>query len=104
MSGPAMAAPGDLDPTFSHDGMVTSGSNNGWMFEEPDFSGLALQPNGQIVGAGDAGLFRFNADGTYDGALFDFNEAPSLAAVTVQADGKLLAVGHSNHSYINEKE
>jgi uncharacterized delta-60 repeat protein len=104
MSGPAMAAPGDLDPTFSDDGMVTSGSNNGWMFEEPDFSGLTLQPNGQLVGAGDAGLVRFNSDGTYDGALFDFNEAPSLGAVTVQADGKLLAAGHSNHSYINEKE
>ena len=37
VSGPAMAAPGDLDPSFSDDGMVIGGSNNGWMFEEPDF-------------------------------------------------------------------
>lgn len=104
VSGPAMAAPGDLDPSFSDDGMVIGGSNNGWMFEEPDFSDLAVQSDGKIVVVGDGGLQRYNSDGTYDRAFVDFNEAPSLAAVTVQADGKLLAAGHSNHSYINEKE
>ena len=104
MSGPAMAAPGDLDPSFSDDGMVTAGSNNSSWLEEPDFSGLTIQANGQIVGAGDTGLVRFNSDGTFEGAFVDFQAAPSLAAVTVLADGKLLAAGHSNHSYINEKQ
>ena len=56
VSGPAMAAPGDLDPSFSDDGMVIGGSNNGWMLEEPDFSDLAVQSDGKIVVSGDAGL------------------------------------------------
>ena len=104
VSGPALAAPGDLDPSFSDDGMVIGGSNNGWMFEEPDFSDLAVQSDGKLVVVGDGGLQRYDSDGTYDGAFVDFNEAPSLAAVTVQADGKLLAAGHSSHSYGSAKE
>ena len=66
-----MAAPGDLDPSFSDDGMVIGGSNDGWMFEEPDFSDLAVQPDGKIVVAGDSGLDRFNSDGTYDDSFVD---------------------------------
>src|ERR1051325_1354726 len=70
--------PGDLDTTFSGDGLVTSFLN--------DFSGaegLVLQPNGQIVVAGFKGdpfsanfaLARYRSNGTLD---------PSFAG-----DGKL---------------
>jgi uncharacterized delta-60 repeat protein len=99
---PAVAAPGDLDPTFSNDGKVTAGSDHGGLQEEPDFSGLTVQANGKIVAAGDSGLVRFYSDGTYDDAFPTEDEPPSLAAVTVQDDGKLLAAGHANHSFGEE--
>jgi uncharacterized delta-60 repeat protein len=103
-AGSAVAAPGDLDPSFSGDGMVIRGSNEGWMLEEPDFSDLAIQANGKIVAAGDSGLVRFDSDGTYDDSFPIEVEPPSLGAVTAQDDGRLLAAGHTSHSYAEEKE
>jgi uncharacterized delta-60 repeat protein len=101
---PAVAAPGDLDPSFSGDGKVERGSNNGWMLEEPDFSDLTVQATGRIVTAGDSGLVRFNSDGTLDNSFPIEVEPPSLGVVTVQDDGRLLAAGHTSHSYAEEKE
>jgi uncharacterized delta-60 repeat protein len=99
---PALAAPGDLDPSFGDDGKVTFGSYHGWLLEEPDFTSLALQANGGIVAVGDSGLVRFDSDGTYDDAFPTESEPPSLAAVTIQADGRLLAAGHAGHSWSQE--
>jgi uncharacterized delta-60 repeat protein len=99
---PAVAAPGDLDPSFSGDGMVVRGSDHGGLQEEPDFSGLVIQADGGIVAAGDSGLVRFNSDGTYDDSFPTESQPPSLAAVTLQDDGKLLAAGHAGHSYSEE--
>jgi uncharacterized delta-60 repeat protein len=99
----ALAAPGDLDPSFSDDGKVERGSNNGWMLENPDFSDLAVQADGRIVAAGDSGLVRFNSDGSLDDSFPIVFEPPSLAAVTLSG-GRLLAVGHSGHSYAEERE
>jgi uncharacterized delta-60 repeat protein len=59
----AMAAPGDLDPTFDGDGKVTTdfgGDNLGYA--------VAVQPDGKIVVAGHS-----NSGGTYDFAVARYN-------------------------------
>lgn len=77
---------------------------------------LALQPDGKIVagglGAGSYLLARFNSDGTPDstwdgdgiktipinaaGNSFDFFEGLGIRSVGIQADGRVVAVGHKN--------
>ncbi|MEU0401486.1 calcium-binding protein [Streptomyces sp. NPDC006197] len=96
----ALAAPGDLDPTFDTDGKVTT-----------DFGGsdiafaVAVQPDGKIVTAGRSGatfvLSRYNGDGSLDPTFdtdgkvtTDFGGGGAQAfAVTVQTDGKIIAAG-----------
>ncbi len=101
------AAPGDLDTTFGDGGKsITS-------FGVCDQLGLAsvVQSDGKIISGGqactgdytDMYIARFNADGTPDVAFatngrvnidFDgFND--SVAALAVQIDGKIVAVGSS---------
>lgn len=108
LAGSALAAPGDLDPSFGNAGLVTT-----------DFGGrgdfglaVALQSDGKIVAAGNssstAGAFslsfavaRYNPNGTLDPTfgsggtvLTGFGGSLSAAAdVAVQPDGKILAVG-----------
>src|SRR6266545_1878897 len=89
-----------LDPSFGVGGKVAS-----------PFSGqiraLALTPDGQIVAAGfigsDFALARYNADGTLDAAFgtggvvtTGFGDLFAEAhAVAIQADGKIVAAGHT---------
>jgi uncharacterized delta-60 repeat protein len=103
--GSASAAPGDLDPTFGGDGIVTA-----------NFGGydsalaVAIQRNGKIVVGGcgslsfpscDFGLARFNLNGsrdtTFDGdglVTTDFGSAGSIVrGLAIQADGKIVAAG-----------
>jgi uncharacterized delta-60 repeat protein len=106
---PAYGA-GELDPTFDGDGMVLTdfgGADQG--------SGVAIQADGKIVAAGsslagppfqfshfDFALARYNPNGsldsTFDGdgrVLTDFGATDVVAAVAIQADGKIVAVGRS---------
>ena len=101
----ALAAPGDLDPSFGTGGKVTTdfGATN------DHASALVLQPDGKLVAAGgargypseyDFGLARYNPDGSVDGTFgsggkvtTDFGGADVAGALVRQADGKLVAAG-----------
>ncbi len=105
-----MNADGSLDTTFAGDGATTYGRSG----DRYDYAwGAAIQPDGKIVLAGatsngtdnDGLLVRFLPDGTLDvgfaaGGVFAFAvpgaAEDSLAAVALQADGRIVAAGHSN--------
>ena len=95
----AWAGAGDLDPSFSGDGKLTTDFGVGGA------SGVALQGDGKIVVAGDSGgdfaLARYNPDGSLDPSFAgdgmlttdfgrDFEGASDLA---LQSDGKIVVVG-----------
>ncbi len=104
----ALAAGGDLDPSFGADGRVTHGGT---------FSGegVAVQPDGMIVAAGgvldEAGatrsaVARYESDGSLDRsfgtngvAVTPFRTATgcwdAASDVVLQADGKIVTVGLS---------
>ena len=103
----AIAAPGDLDSSFSDDGVATID----WGGDDVARA-LAIQPDGQVVVVGtgfgapvDIGLSRLNTDGTLD---LTFNEirhrAYALGGVeeghglALQEDGKIVAVGSTDQS------
>lgn len=116
-SAAASAAPGNLDPTFSSDGKVTTA-----FFAEANASAtinaIAVQPDGKIVAAGSASrsqtsgagsgsefaLARYNADGTLDTGFSGdgkvttdiFGGQDNAYGVAVQPDGKVIAVGSAN--------
>jgi uncharacterized delta-60 repeat protein len=101
---PAVAAPGDLDPSFGDGGIVRTG---------PVFVGaVAVQPDGRIVGAGvarpttspferDWGLVRYNPDGSIDlgfgtggSVTTDFGGNFDWAGdLVLQPDGKIVVTG-----------
>lgn len=102
----AAAAPGDLDPTFSSDGMVMvdTGSNELAL-------GLAVQDNGDILqggvtvpeSEGDFMVVRYTKDGDPDAAFggdgiatTDFDGSDVAHAVLALPDGKVLAIGRTN--------
>ena len=110
---PALAAGGDLDPSFGVDGQVTSTA----FFLYGGGNPIALQADGKIVVAGyvlnpvgDRSRFavaRFDVDGTLDPSfggdgivrtVFRTGEEcyESARSVVVQADGKIVAVGVSS--------
>lgn len=101
LAGPALAADGDLDPTFRGDGITTV-----------DFTGafdhandMAIQDDGRIVTAGRAydgfGLARFHANGFLDRSFggdgkvtTDMSDGFDWAnAVAIQPDGRIVAAG-----------
>ncbi len=98
----ALAAPGDLDPTFSRDGKV-----------ELPFSGygapitIAVQPDGKVVTAGspDFQLKRVRANGTLDrsfgesGSVSPFPGDAFAGAVALQPDGRILAAGGADGNF-----
>ena len=104
VTGVAVAADGDLDPTFSDDGRVVSDLG----FDDRA-DGVAVQPNGAIVVAGtscgaDFLVARYNPDGspdtTFDGdgrVCIDVGagSADRGEEVFVLADGRLLVAGTS---------
>jgi uncharacterized delta-60 repeat protein len=108
----AVAAPGDLDPTFDGDGRVTTDFAGGF----DGARGIAIQADGKIVAAGvaicdpcagpttihDFALARYNRDGSLDTTFgegdgkvtTDFSAGADEAfAVAIQADGKIVAGG-----------
>ena len=105
---PALAAPGDLDPTFGGTGRVTTA----FPTDDDDIGRcVAIQSDGKIVVAGssftgsdyDFALARYHADGTLDttfggtglvttgiGGSHDFANA-----IAIQTDGRIVAVGQT---------
>jgi uncharacterized delta-60 repeat protein len=104
---PAFATPGDLDTTFSGDGLVTT-----------DFGGpsnqtgtdVAIQADGKIVVVGHTGnspamnfaVARYNTDGTLDTTFdsdglvttdFTVGDTDGPNSVAIQGDGKIVAGG-----------
>src|SRR5262245_47799353 len=91
---PALAAPGDLDPTFGGTGKVTT------PISSQDFAySVALQGDGKIVAAGgsndDFAVVRYNSDGTLDSSFGGVGVVTTPLAsgsaatnsVALQADG-----------------
>ena len=98
-SAAAIAAAGDLDPTFSGDGKQTTD------FAGADrANGVAIQADGKIVAVGRGGLgfalARYNPNGSLDTSFSgdgrqtaDFLGADRANGVAIQANGKIVAVG-----------
>lgn len=98
-------ADGSLDQSFGQGGTVVTAVSSGDDFA----SAMSLQPNGQIIVAGDTkingnyqmALVRYNPDGSIDptlgscpGIITDFGPGDDFAfAVALQSDGKLIAAG-----------
>ncbi|MQA74191.1 MAG: hypothetical protein GEU88_07620 [Solirubrobacterales bacterium] len=92
---------GSLDPSFSADGLVTTDLGS-----DETATTLAIQADGRIIVAGSSGgdfaILRYSADGSLDpsfggdGAVgVDFGGTDGAADVTLQADGKIVAVGET---------
>ena len=115
---PAQAAPGDLDPSFSGDGIVLTGFGG----EIDGGSAVALQADGKIVVAGttlgydesgdyqsDFALARIDADGSLDPSFsgdgkqithFGTDTVSTARAVAIQPDGKILVAGSARVSAV----
>lgn len=110
-----LAASGDLDPTFSGDGRVTTNFSG----RSDVVTDIALQSNGRIVVAGtstvlstgnkDFALARYDSNGSMDttfsrdGKLItNFGGKDEAWAVAVQSDGKIIAAGFTCDSTGND--
>ncbi|HEV8249144.1 MAG TPA: hypothetical protein VGQ15_04175 [Gaiellaceae bacterium] len=110
----ALAAGGELDPTFSGDGWlrtleVRSASNN---YLPGGAEDVALQPDGKIVVTGKLidgtshryfGVFRYAPDGSLDRSFAgkgwvdaDLGDAEFAHAVAVQPDGRIVVAGEAD--------
>ena len=106
-------ADGSLDPTFDGDGKLTTPVSPVASSDDGAF-GIALQPDGKIVVAGnayysmnsgDCAVLRYNANGsldtTFDGdgkAFISFgNLTEALLDVVIQPDGKIVTAGHKSN-------
>jgi uncharacterized delta-60 repeat protein len=103
---PARATPGDLDPTFSRDGLVRTQFG-----EYSQAHAVAIQPDGKIVVAGIAdaqvALVRYRPDGrldptfSHDGLLrMRFGDYSRAGALAIQPDGKILVLGWSTETTV----
>jgi uncharacterized delta-60 repeat protein len=105
----ALAAPGDLDRTFSGDGKVRTNFTPA----ADGAGGVAIQTDGKIVAVGTAGstsregpnfaLARYRADGTLDSSFgvdgkvtTRFRYQSWALDVAIQTDGKIVAVGQTD--------
>ena len=113
----AHAAPGDLDPTFSGDGKQTTD----FQFGVSRAAATVRQPDGKIIAVGsvlrtesgdntyhDFALARYNPNGTLDTSFsgdgkqttdFGFRGDEEASGVALQADGKIVAVGHDGSGH-----
>jgi len=94
---PALAAPGDLDPSFDGDGKVLTDFRG---FE--NVNALAVQPDGKLVAAGGNlfALARYNPDGSLDRSFggdgrvrSNVGRLSAALELVLQPDGKLVAAG-----------
>jgi uncharacterized delta-60 repeat protein len=102
----ALAAPGDLDTTFSGDGKVITDISGG---REDTLHEIALQTDGKIVVVGyrddpvrvlDFAVVRYNPDGSLDTTfsgdgklLTNFGAIEYAEDVAIQSDGKIVVGG-----------
>jgi uncharacterized delta-60 repeat protein len=98
---------GALDASFGSGGLVTTDFGSGWDYAYA----VAIQGDGKIVAAGQAGigsfppdfaLVRYNSDGTLDASFgsggkvtTDFGGMDHAYAVAIQSDSKIVAVGQA---------
>ena len=106
---PALAAGGDLDPTFSTNGKIRTDFTPSMEFAYD----LAIQADGKIVAVGNArrrfALVRYTADGTLDSTFggdgkvrTNFTtETDHAEGVAIQANGKIVAVGVARSVFSN---
>lgn len=99
-----LTADGELDTTFSDDGIVTTNFTSGF---DGAFS-VTLQGDGKIVAGGQAGplvaLARYEADGSLDTTFGGDGKVTTNVGrgsdyaddIVVQPDGKIVAVGSNN--------
>jgi uncharacterized delta-60 repeat protein len=99
----ALAAPGDLDTTFSGDGKVVTDISAGSV----DWVGaIAIQSNGKILVGGssndDIVVARYNPNGTLDTTfsgdgkqITNFGGAESAEEIAIQSNGKIVVTGTS---------
>jgi uncharacterized delta-60 repeat protein len=100
----AVATGGELDPTFGDGGKVATTFAEGGAAR-----GLALQTDGAVVAVGEAGeefgVLRYDSSGVLDPTFGDGGRITTnftdgfldwAEDVTVQPDGKIIAVGHAN--------
>jgi uncharacterized delta-60 repeat protein len=111
----ALAAGGQLDPSFGGDGKVTTHFAGDW---EDRARAVAIQDDGKIVAVGHSytgtsstvtarfALARYNPDGTLDGSFGGdgrvrsyLAEGSEASAVAIQDDGKIVAAGYSYLRY-----
>ena len=108
---------GTMDPTFGTDGIATVDLTEGSDGAGDMASDIAIQPDGKIVVAGDAGggaeftsgfgLARFDDDGTPDvtfhgdgTVVTNFTRWDDSASdLAIQPDGKIVAVGVAGYSW-----
>jgi uncharacterized delta-60 repeat protein len=104
----SLSAPGDLDPTFSGDGVVTYDSGVG-VRDVGD--AVAIQPDGKIVVVGTSFnaaieylfVLRYNSDGTLDttfagDGIATYSSGINIGnAVAIQPDGKIVVAGASSN-------
>jgi uncharacterized delta-60 repeat protein len=118
LSASAQAAPGDLDPTFSGDGKLTTGFRISGSAGNDVAKGMAVQDDGKIVVVGGSGdshgadlgfaIARYNPDGTLDTSFSGdgrqrtgfgiWGPRCEATAVAIQDDGKIVAVGYTHQS------
>ncbi len=97
------------DPTFGIDGIVTTDFNGG----SDAISAIAIQPDGKIIGVGNASggqsiaLARYNADGSLDPSFgiggrvtTSVGNGASAGPVAVQRDGKIVVGASTGFSWI----
>ena len=82
--------PGALDPSFNGSGLVALGAGS-------QLLGVAVQPNGEIVAAGQSGgsvlVQRYTTGGALDGQYV--GAAGAARAAAIQPDGKIVIAGTS---------
>ncbi|HET6713794.1 MAG TPA: delta-60 repeat domain-containing protein [Actinomycetota bacterium] len=108
---------GQVDPTFGIDGVATVDLTEGSDGAGDMARAVAIQPDGKIVVAGDAGgaaeftsgfgLARFDDDGTPDASFHGDGTVvtnftrwdDSASDLAIQADGKIVVVGVAGYSW-----
>ena len=107
LSAEAIAAAGDLDPTFSGDGKQTTDFGGSGT---EGANGVAIQGDGKVVAVGSTygpggrfALARYDANGSLDPTFSgdgkqttDFGAQYGAKAVAIQPDGKIVAVGRAS--------
>src|SRR6266513_2394816 len=97
-SAAAFAQAGELDSTFSGDGIVTTSTTTIW----DDATSVAVQQDGKIVAAGSASnafdLVRYKFDGSLDSSfgqdgkvMTSMSDQDCAFSVLIQTDGKIVA-------------